>query len=356
MGNLELAMGNPALDAGSAGLLVEAMQAALQAAETSTTMLTFLGQTADTRAPVDLSQACRWTLPLLRASLPAGVRLLTDVTSPGPIVRAHADQIQQILINLITNAGEAVSTGDGVVHLAVSTVSPADIPEEHRFPVGWEPQNMAYACLEVTDTGLGIADEDIEKLFDPFFSDKDAGRGLGLSVVLGILRNHAGAVSVSSEPGRGSTFRVFLPLSVKETWSPPKKPAEFKAGGAVLVVDDEDRVRNVAASILRGLSFEVFEARDGAEAVEMLGEHRDGIRLVLCDLTMPGLSGWATLTALRKLVPGIPVILSSGYDRARVMAGSHPELPQTFLRKPYLSRDLGNAIRQALGAKATPSR
>jgi CheY-like chemotaxis protein len=353
MGNLQLAMGGPAVDARTAGLLREALRATLQAAEISTLMLTYLGQRPDNCVPLDLSLACRWTLPLLRASLPGELVLETDFPSPGPIVRAHADQLQQILIHLTTNAGEAVGTGKFAVRLAVTTVAPTDIPEAHRFPVDWEPKSLAYARLEVADTGRGIADKDLEKIFEPFFSNKDTGRGLGLPVVLGIVRAHGGAISVWSEPGRGSTFRVYLPLSTGEAASSWRQAPEFAVGGAVLLVDDDDLVRSVASALIKGLGFSVLEASNGSEAAELLGNNPAGIRLVLCDLSMPGMNGWETLAALRRLAPGIPAILTSGYDKAQVMNGYHPELPQAFLQKPFLIKDLTSAIRLVLGTKPT---
>ena len=230
MGNLELALDGPARGTGSSRLLGEAMQAAQQAAEMSTLMLTFVGQAAGNLRPLNLSEACRRFLPLLRAALPAGLPLETDVPLTGPFIGAHEEQIPQLLINLVTNAGDAVGSSTGAVRLAVTTVPPADIPEVHRFPADWEPKNTAFACLEVSDTGRGLAGDDVERIFDPFFSDKDAGRGLGLSVVLGIVRAHGGAVSVRSEPGRGSAFRVFLPLFLGEA-PPPKQAPEADGQG-----------------------------------------------------------------------------------------------------------------------------
>lgn len=353
IGNLELVTTDPACVVDSAAPLGEAMEAALQAAEMSALMLTFTGQTVGDLEPLDLSETCRRLLPLLRETLPTGMPLEADVPVRGPIVSAHEKQLPQLLINLVTNAGDAIGKGAGAVRLAVTTVSPADIPEAHRFPVEWEPTKTAYACLEVADTGRGMAAQDLERIFDPFFSNKELGRGLGLSVVLGIVRAHGAAISVESAPGRGSTFRVFLPLFLGEA-APPKKAREWISGGTVLLVDDDDLVRSVTSAMLRGLGFSVLGAAGGSEAVAELGKHPAEIRLVLCDLSMRGMNGWETLTALRALVPGIPVILSSGYDRAQVMAGRHPELPQGFLRKPYRLEDLSAAIRLALGAKATP--
>jgi signal transduction histidine kinase len=152
---------------------------------------------------------------MLRAVLPGEVVLEIDLPSPGPVISANANQIHQVLTNLVTNAWEAVGEGGGSISLAVKTVLPADISAAHCFPVDWQPQVPAYACLELVDTGSGIADEEIENLFDPFFSSKFAGRGMGLAVVMGIVKAHGGAVTVESEVGRGSTFRVFLPVSAE---------------------------------------------------------------------------------------------------------------------------------------------
>jgi len=201
----------------------------------------------------------------------------------------------------------------------------------------------------VGDSGCGMTARDIEKIFDPFFTSKFTGRGLGLSVVLGIVREHGGGITVESEPGRGSVFRVFLPVTAAAV---PRKPvpvvpASKMAGhGAVLVVEDEPMLRAVVTRALQRIGITVFAAVDGVEAVELFGQHRDKIDCVLCDLTMPRLGGWETLAALRKLAPGIPVILSSGYDDAMVMEGHHAELPQAFLPKPYELKALINLINQ----------
>jgi PAS domain S-box-containing protein len=352
MGNLELAIGDLPRGAVSAGKLTDALHAARDAAEVSKLMLTYLGQTHAQHEPLDLSEVCRRSLPLLRAAMPKDMVLDAELPSPGPVISANANQLQQVLTNLVTNGWEADVEGRGVVRVIVKTVLPAGIPASHRFPIDWRPhETVSYACMEVVDEGSGIAAQNIEELFDPFFSSKFTGRGLGLSVVLGIVRAHVGAVTVETAPGRGSIFRVFLPVSAEKVPRQPDHAAqspELDAGGTVLLVDDEPMVRKVGESALMSLGFTVLLAKDGVEAVEIFRQHSDEVRCVLCDLTMPRMNGWETLLALRKLAPGLPVILASGYDRAQVMAGDHPELPQAFLSKPYQLQGLRDAIVRAL--------
>jgi signal transduction histidine kinase len=176
--------------------------------------------------------------------MPEGVVLEIDLPSPGPVIRANANQIEQVLANLVTNAREALGDGRGANLLTVKAYSRADIPAAHRFPLDWQPQDTAYACLEVADTGCGIADKDIENLFDPFFSSKFTGRGLGLAVVLGIVRAHEGAVTVESEPGHGSVFRVFFPVSA-ESNAGSGDPAYNNAGSAYNNAGSGDPAYNV---------------------------------------------------------------------------------------------------------------
>lgn len=354
IGNLEMAIDDLPQGTGPVNKLTTAMKAAGKAAEIGGLILTYLGQTPGKREPLDLSEICRRSLPVLRAVMPGNVALETELPSPGAVIKANANQTQQILTNLATNAWEALGQSRGSIHLNVKTVSAAEIPALCRFPVDWQPQDEAYACLEVMDVGCGIADKDVDKIFDPFFSSKDIGRGLGLSVVMGIVRAHGGAVTVESEPERGTVFRVFLPLFVEEVFRQPDKTSHFaatEAGGTVLLVEDEEMVRNMAADMLKRLGYGVLEAEDGVEAVDVFRQHQDEICCVLCDLTMPRMNGWETLTALQKLAPDIPVILASGYDKAHVMAGDRPEWPQAFLGKPYKLEKLGDTISHALVSK-----
>jgi CheY-like chemotaxis protein len=351
LGNMEMAMVSPPLGADASALLEEALKAAHKAAQISGQMLTYRGQAPGKHALLDLSEICLQTLPILEAAAPKRVILKADFPSPGPVICANAGQIQQVLTNLVSNAFEAVGKNQGVIALTVKTVSRADIPFSKHFPIEWQPEDIFYGCLEVTDSGCGITENDIDKIFDPFFTTKFTGRGLGLPVVLGIVRTQHGAITVESNPGWGSIFRVLFPVSTEEAPRKPDKlsqPPKTECGATVLVVDDDEMVRNMSATMLRHLGFSVIEAKDGIEAVEIFRQHKDEIRCVLSDLTMPRMDGWETLAAMRELSPGIPVILSSGYDEAQVMAGKHTEHPNAFLGKPYQLKGLRETISRVL--------
>jgi len=355
MGHLDLAKENLARDDTASANLTAAMLAAGQAAEVSKMMLTYLGQVTGKREPLDLSEACRKILVTLKAGMPRKVILETDMPSPGPTIKADAKHIQQVLSSLVTNAWESVGACmEAAIHLTIGSVPAADIPAARRFPINWQPKDSVYACLEVQDNGCGITNEDLEEVFSPFFSTKFTGRGLGLSMVLGLVQAYGGVVTVLSSLGKGSVFRVFFPLSAEPV---PRQPdeadrtMEFQAG-TVLVVDDDAKVIDIADMMLAKLGFTVLCAGDGIEALELFQKHRQEILLVLCDVSMPRMDGWETLSALRKIAPAMPVILASGYSEEQVMEGAHSERPQAFLGKPYDFATLKNAIGRALCDKA----
>jgi signal transduction histidine kinase/CheY-like chemotaxis protein len=349
-GNLELAMD----EVPEGGYLFDRLTAALRATRgasiVSGRMLTYLGQTVARREPVDLAEVCRRNLPMLRAALPKNVGLEFDLPTPGPAVTADEGQMEHVLTNMVVNASEASTDNQAAIQVMVKTVAVADIPTAHRFPVGVPVNHPAYACLQVADAGCGIAETDVEKLFDPFFSTKFTGRGMGLPVALGIVRAHDGIITVESELGRGSIFRVHIPLTTEVVRRAPQDvPAtrELPECGTVLVVEDEDVVRDMVTVMLTRLGFTVLAAKNGVEAVDVFRDHVKTIVCVLLDLTMPRMNGWTTLTALRQIAPGVPVILASGYSEAQVMAGAQSERPQAFLAKPYRREQLCEAIRQA---------
>ena len=352
MMSLELGMDEVPPDTELGRFLTQSMESARKAAEVSSLMLVYLGQTSWKRELLDLSEVCRSHLRLLGLAVPQSVSWEVGLPTPGPVVRADEGQIRQVLTNLVTNAVEACGDGRGRIRLTVKTVPMAAIPALNRFPVDCRLRNSEHACVEVSDSGIGIAGSDIDKIFDPFFSRKFTGRGLGLPVVLGVVKTLGGAITVESEEGKGSIFRIYLPLSAQPAPQRPAAPASAVVlkSGTVLLVEDDPSVRQPVASALQRMGYTVLEAVDGAQAVEFFRHRSAPIRCVLCDLSMPGMDGWATLEALRKLSPDIPVILASGYSEAEVMAGDHPERPNAFLGKPYNLKELA----QAIGRMPTP--
>jgi CheY-like chemotaxis protein len=263
----------------------------------------------------------------------------------------------QVLNALVTNAWEAMESSSGRVDVSVATIKASEIESLHRFPTDWECSDNDYASLTVSDTGGGMDAATLDRIFDPFFTDKFVGRGLGLAVALGIVKSCGGCITVKSRQDRGSVFRVVLPLSSQGVPRPRAGKAvdarADAAGGTVLLVEDEAMVRNMAFSMLKRFGFDVIAAEDGDVAVEIFRAKKDAIRLVLCDMTMPSMDGWKTLAALRKIEPDVPVILVSGYDEVRAMAGDGPERPNAFLHKPYRKQMLKMVLKKVLGQLPT---
>jgi signal transduction histidine kinase/CheY-like chemotaxis protein len=351
MGNLELAIEDCPKDAAYRSNLREAMQAAQKSVEISGLMRTYLGQGAGKTRKLDLSRLCLTHLSILRNTLPRGISLETDFMPVGPAVLVNDDQMQKVLFHLVTNAAEAIGKDTGRIRVSTRTIPLSDIPAIVTAPVDWQPTAKMYACLEVSDTGSGIAEKDMEKLFDPFFTTKFIGRGLGLPVILGLVKSWEGAFRVESKIDHGSRFQILLPV-LENMVSPRSESAthnQFTAKrGTVLVVDDQDTVRRIGEIMLQRLGFTPVSAESGLEAVAVFRKYQDRICCVITDLTMPDMDGWETLAALRKIQPDLPVILASGHDQAHAMNREHPEKFQTFLHKPYAMIQLKNALQKAL--------
>ena len=213
MGNLELILLDLPDDTENQKSLLQAMKAVQKAADVSWQILNYLGPISGTHTAINLSEVCRQSLSLLQSAVPKSMTVNVDFPDSGPLVHADVDQVQQVLTNLFTNAQESISDNQGSIDLNIQTVSHADIPASNRFPLDWQSQDIPYACLEISDAGGGIIKEDIEKIFDPFFTTKFTGRGMGLSVIIGILKTHSGCITVDSEAGHGSVFRIYLPVS-----------------------------------------------------------------------------------------------------------------------------------------------
>lgn len=356
LGNLEMALDDMVGNVSVRQKIVKAMQAARRSSEVSGLLLSYLGHNAGKPEILDLSGMCRDNLPRIQAALPDDIAMTVNLFSPGPVIRANANQMLQVLTQLVTNGWEAIGGRAGQVSVTTKVVPLSELPRCQVESTGHHSGAENFACLEVTDTGCGMTPEELDKIFDPFFSTKFTGRGLGLAVAAGLVKAWKGMIGVQSTAGKGSTFRAFFPLvtdaAPRQTANLPE-PGDFKTSGrTVLLVDDDYVVRNLVASVLNRLGFSVLAAAGGSEAMALFRRHQGTIDCLITDLCMPGMDGWETLSALRNIQPDLPVILSSGYDETQAMNGDHVERVQGFLHKPYSLDDLRNVLSRVLGARA----
>ena len=350
LGNADLARRE--LDAGSspAGCLDGIDLAARRAADLARQMLAYSGRGRFVVEPLELDALLQEIGHLLSTSISKKAVLRMDLAAGLPTVRADATQLRQVMMNLITNASEAIGDGGGVI--TVSTGLNADVTTHQglRFPDEPLPDGL-YCVVEVADTGEGMDDATVRRVFDPFFTTKFTGRGLGLAAVLGIIKGHGGAIEVASAPGEGSTFRVLLPgqrESVGRREGPARPDPPVQAGaGRILLIDDEDTVRSVASTMLRSVGYEVLVAEDGQVALDLFRSQPDDIDVVLLDLSMPRMDGQETFAALKALRPDVRVVLTSGYNEQEAVDRFAGGELGGFVQKPYRLVDLVRAIEAA---------
>jgi two-component system, cell cycle sensor histidine kinase and response regulator CckA len=352
IGNLELVRSDRSPGTVPDERLDDALAAAHSAAQVSGMLLSYVGQAPGERGLHDFSEIIGHGLAVLRAAIPKGIELESTLPMPGPTVRVSLGQIQQVFQNLVTNAWEAAAPGPGTVRVGLREVTRDEVPTTRCFPQDWTPGSERYAVLSIADSGSGIDETRAERIFDPFFSGKEFGRGLGLSVALGAVKAHDGAIAVIRPPGGGTVMEVYLPAQDPSASTPADRPPLASPPvqqALVLLVDDEAMLRSLGARMLTRLGFEVLTAGDGVEALEVFEANADRIDCVICDLTMPRMNGWETLAALRQRRPELPVVLTSGFDEFHAMSGVQAERPQVFMRKPWSGDALRSAIEEAMG-------
>jgi len=318
---------------------VQAIQtSAERASELTQQLLTFAGRNPYKPKPIDLSGLVGEMTGLLEVSISKRIRLDCHLDGDALRVMGDASQLRQVVMNLITNAAEAIGDGAGAVTVRVESgeLAPAELP---GLLLGDERAPGRYTWLEVEDTGTGMDEELLDRIFDPFFTTKFSGRGLGLSAVLGIVSGHGGLLSIRSRPSQGTCFRVLLPAT-EAAAAPGPGPAARRSvapqpGGRVLVVDDEASVRRVAVASLVRAGFEATAVGSGEEAIERFEQAPEMFDAVLLDLTMPGMDGLETLAALHAIRPDLPAVLTSGFDASRISSRLDSAGRARFLQKPY---------------------
>ena len=312
-------------------------------------MLAYSGRGTVQFQLLDLNRLIQDIAQLLSVSIAKGITLRYDLAEELPPVSADAAQLQQVVMNLVTNAAEAIGEAEGTVTLR-SGVRELGETEVSGLRVAEALSPGSFVFLEVVDTGAGMDGETQARIFDPFFTTKFTGRGLGLAAMQGIVRSHGGGVDIQSRPGAGTLFRVYLPAQTGRVLATgPAEPAlaqtRVVGAGLVLVADDEPGIRDFARRVLERSGFEVIVAEDGVQAVEHVRAHRQELRLVLLDLTMPRQGGEEALRDMRALGFAGPVIRWSGY--ALNEAAPDPQAP--FLRKPFSGDELLAAVGKVLG-------
>jgi two-component system, cell cycle sensor histidine kinase and response regulator CckA len=316
--------------------------AALRAAELTQQMLAYSGRGKFVIETLNLSTLVEEMANLLQSVTSKDAELRFEFQPDLPPVEVDATQMRQVVMNLITNASDALDGKKGVltIQTGVTNASAEDLAATY---LNDDLAPGRYVVLEVSDTGHGMDAGTLSKIFDPFFTTKQTGRGLGLAAVIGIVRGHAGAIAVHSEPGRGTTFRILLPCSEKTcqaTRQPEPRSPGAKRQGAILVVDDEDGCRKVTAHMLQAAGFHTLTARDGCEAVEVFEQHQSEIQLVILDLVMPKMGGEETFRELRRRDPKVRVLLTSGYNHQEATEELAKLGLTGFIQKPYRPPDL----------------
>jgi PAS domain S-box-containing protein len=346
------------LDAGSSGQeeLKAIREVAVRGSEIVRQLMIYSGTEIEDAGLVDLSNIVDEMLSLLKVSVTKRAVIETHLDRDLPPIRASAAQLRQIVLNLITNSSDALGDRDGVIRMITKRVT---LNGESAAVSFTRLADGDYVQLEISDTGRGMSTAMQAKVFDPFFSTKSAGRGLGLAVVQRIVRSLGGAIHLTSEPDKGTTFQILLPCAESAAHANGLEDIGGKVvvptqHGTVLVVEDEDALRQPIVKMLRKTGFAVFEAADGASAIARLRADGDKVDVMLLDLTIPGASHREIVTEAAKAKPNISVILTSAYSQETIAGEMSPVQIHSFIRKPFQFGDLLNALRNALpGSVAT---
>jgi PAS domain S-box-containing protein len=353
LGNASLALNNLSTSNSGRARLEQVVLASQRAAELTNQLLAYSGRGHFLIQPVQLSELVSESSQLLRTAVGKTVQLRLELEEGLPPVEADRSQIQQLVMNLVLNAAEAVGEGSGTVRVRTGLQQLEESYLRETFAAdGISPGPYVY--LEVQDSGCGMTEEVRSKIFDPFFTTKLTGRGLGLAAVLGIVRGHRGAIQLDSAPGQGTTFKVLLPAAASRKAEPRAESplSDLTGTGTLLVVDDEEFVRRFAQDVLEGCGYQVLEAGNGREAVELFRQRAGQIAGVLLDMTMPVMGGEEALRQLKSIRPEVRVVLSSGYNEVDAVRRFAGEGLADFIQKPYTPAALATKIKKALARGA----
>ena len=339
MGQSSLALGRIPKESPAGSNIAKALKAAERAADLTRQLLAYSGKGKFLTDDFDLNRLVEENAQLLGVSVPKSANLRYELEQTELCMRGDVGQVQQVVMNLIINAGEAIGakSGDITVRTRRIDIGPNDTEYSQYTNVPLRPG--PYVSFRVNDTGLGIKPALLARIFDPFFTTKFTGRGLGLAAVLGIIRGHHGGVRIQSEIGKGTEFEVVFPMvhssSAAQVPAVKTAPAINGVGRTILVIDDEPSVLELLTDVLTDASFNVLGSLDPVKGIELYRQHRDSIVMVILDYSMPGMDGKATFHKLLKINRDVKVLLCSGYTEEEIKLVFGDEQPNSFIQKPY---------------------
>ena len=355
LGNAGLALMDMTSDQPSYERVARIRRAARRASDLTNQLLAYSGQSQFISSQFHLSELVSEMIDLLETVISKRARLSFETTARLPSIQGDPTQIRQVVMNLITNASDALNGTGG--EIVVRTEARSDEESERGYCFGrTELLREPRVVLEVIDTGCGMNAKTIHQIFDPFFTTKETGNGLGLAAVLGIVGSHHGLIQVVSEPDRGTSIQVNFPAFgefrlPRSAATSEEATRQVVRNGTVLVVDDEETVREVASRILTRFGFETVTAQNGAEALKLFRAHRGSVSLVLLDLTMPDMSGDEVAHVIRQESPEVPILFSSGYTEQAAQVDSLTSSGCSFIQKPYGPKTLLGKIQALTGAE-----
>lgn len=359
-GNLELARLDLPEGSDASQAIDNAFLATRRAVDLTRQMLAYSGKGHFVIEDIDLNRLITENLAIFKAAVAKNVIFEYELTHDLPPIRGDIGQIQQVIMNLITNGSEAIGSKAGTVKISsyLSDFTDDDLLACQGNVI---PEPGHFVVLQVSDTGVGMDRETLARIFEPFFSTKFTGRGLGMAAVLGILRGHNGGILIDSTPGQGSRVRVLFPASlsrddVQDNKNSPDSPSQDdKLCGCILLADDEPDVRAVCSKLLQRIGLEVHAVEDGMEAVLAIEAQPLRFDVALLDLTMPNMDGLATLAYFSKHYPKLPVILTSGYSREEVTGSAGADCSVGFVQKPFRLEELQAELSRVLNASSIRS-
>ena len=322
----------------------KSVKAAERAADLTRHLLAYSGQGKFVTEEIDLNRLVKENIQILEVSVPKTVQLMFELDPSSPHIRGDISQIQQVVMNLIINGGEAIAPNPGAISVRTGRIALAENDAEYWKYTNTPLQSGNYAFLRVTDTGGGIKPGVLSRIFDPFFSTKFTGRGLGLAAVLGIVRGHQGGLRIASKEGEGSEFEVIFPLLSAPTAAGEPvvkmKTVVDGKGKSVLVIDDEPSAVELLRDVFSDANFKVIEALNPVVGIELYRRHQKSIAAVVLDFSMPGMDGKAAFEELMKIDNNVKVILCSGYSEEEMRSGFGDLRPCGFIKKPYKPHEI----------------